>query len=107
LLLEPAGGAAAAERADAGAVRRRHRSAHLHAARQLGRGRRRRRRARGRPPGAAVLSMRHLASRAAPRGASAGVTLIELMVALAIGSFLLIGAVTVFVQSRASYRVTE
>jgi type IV pilus assembly protein PilW len=36
-----------------------------------------------------------------------GVTLIELMVALAIGSFLMIGAVTVFVQSRATFRVTE
>lgn len=37
----------------------------------------------------------------------AGVTLIELMVALAIGSFLLVGAVTVFVQSRASFRVAD
>jgi type IV pilus assembly protein PilW len=36
-----------------------------------------------------------------------GVTLIELMVALAIGSFLLLGAVTVFVQSRMTFRVTE
>jgi len=34
-------------------------------------------------------------------------TLVELMVALAIGSFLLVGAVTVFVQSRATFRVTE
>ena len=30
----------------------------------------------------------------------AGVTLIELMVAMAIGSFLMLGAMTVFVQSR-------
>jgi prepilin-type N-terminal cleavage/methylation domain-containing protein len=37
----------------------------------------------------------------------AGVTLIELMVALGIGAFLMIGAVTVFMQSRTSFRVTE
>lgn len=36
-----------------------------------------------------------------------GVTLIELMVALAIGAFLMIGAVTVFMQSRATFRLTE
>ncbi|MFL2547139.1 MAG: PilW family protein [Candidatus Rariloculaceae bacterium] len=36
-----------------------------------------------------------------------GVTLIELMIALSIGSFLMIGAVTVFVQSRTVFRVTE
>jgi type IV pilus assembly protein PilW len=40
-------------------------------------------------------------------GAEAGLTLIELMVALAIGSFLMAGAVTVFVQSRTTLRVTE
>jgi type IV pilus assembly protein PilW len=34
-------------------------------------------------------------------------TLIELMVALAIGAFLMIGAITVFMQSRATFRVTE
>ncbi len=34
-------------------------------------------------------------------------TLIELMVALAIGSFLLLGAVTVFVQSRATFQVAD
>jgi len=34
-------------------------------------------------------------------------TLIELMVALAIGSFLMIGAVTVFMQSRTTFRITE
>jgi type IV pilus assembly protein PilW len=37
----------------------------------------------------------------------AGMTLIELMVALAIGSFLMIGAMTVFMQSRTTFRVTE
>jgi len=37
----------------------------------------------------------------------AGMTLIELMVALAIGLFLMIGAVTVFLQGRATFRVTE
>jgi type IV pilus assembly protein PilW len=37
----------------------------------------------------------------------AGVTLIELMVALAIGAFLMLGAVTVFMQSRTAFRVTE
>ena len=36
-----------------------------------------------------------------------GMTLIELMVALAIGAFLMIGAITVFVQSRMTFRVTE
>src|SRR5690606_18717744 len=36
-----------------------------------------------------------------------GMTLIELMVALAIGSFLLLGAVTVFVQSQAAFRLNE
>jgi type IV pilus assembly protein PilW len=36
-----------------------------------------------------------------------GVTLIELMVALAIGSFLMIGAFTVFMQSRTTFRVNE
>ena len=36
-----------------------------------------------------------------------GMTLIELMVALAVGSFLLIGAITVFVQSRTTFRVTD
>ncbi len=36
-----------------------------------------------------------------------GLTLIELMVALAIGAFLMIGTITVFVQSRTTLRVTE
>lgn len=37
----------------------------------------------------------------------AGMTLIELMVALGIGSFLMIGAVTVYMESRSTFRVTE
>jgi type IV pilus assembly protein PilW len=37
----------------------------------------------------------------------AGMTLIELMVALAIGAFLMIGAITVFMQSRVTFRLTE
>ncbi len=37
----------------------------------------------------------------------AGMTLIELMVSLAIGSFLMIGAMTVFTQSRTTFRVNE
>ena len=36
-----------------------------------------------------------------------GMTLIELMVALAIGAFLMLGAMTVFMQSRTTFRVTE
>lgn len=36
-----------------------------------------------------------------------GVTLVELMVAMAIGSFLMIGAITVFMQSRTTFRVNE
>ncbi len=36
-----------------------------------------------------------------------GITLIELMVALAIGSFLMIGAVTVLMQSKTAFRVLE
>ena len=34
-------------------------------------------------------------------------TLIELMVALAIGAFLMIGAITVFMQGRTTFRITE
>jgi type IV pilus assembly protein PilW len=37
----------------------------------------------------------------------AGMTLVELMVALAIGSFLMVGAVTVFMQSRTTFRMNE
>jgi len=40
-------------------------------------------------------------------GAQGGVTLIELMVALAVGSILIIGAVSVFSSSRNTYRVNE
>jgi type IV pilus assembly protein PilW len=36
-----------------------------------------------------------------------GLTLIELMVALAIGAFLMIGAVTVFMQSRTTFRLND
>ncbi len=36
-----------------------------------------------------------------------GMTLVELMVALAIGSFLMLGAITVFMQGRATFRVNE
>jgi len=36
-----------------------------------------------------------------------GMTLIELMVALAIGAFLMLGAMTVFMQSRTTFRITE
>jgi len=42
-----------------------------------------------------------------PRPQQSGMTLIELMVALAIGAFLMIGAMTVFMQSRTTFRVTE
>jgi type IV pilus assembly protein PilW len=43
----------------------------------------------------------------AARRRQAGVTLIELMVALAIGMFLMAGAVTVFMQGRQTFRLTE
>jgi type IV pilus assembly protein PilW len=36
-----------------------------------------------------------------------GMTLIELMVALGIGAFLMLGAMTVFMQSRTTFRITE
>src|SRR5512138_738826 len=36
-----------------------------------------------------------------------GMTLIELMVALAIGAFLMIGAITVFMQSRTTFRLND
>ena len=41
------------------------------------------------------------------RSRDGGMTLIELMVALGIGSFLMIGALTVFMQSRTTFRVNE
>jgi type IV pilus assembly protein PilW len=47
------------------------------------------------------------ALKVAERRAIAGVTLIELMVALAIGMFLMIGAITVFMQGRTTFRITE
>lgn len=50
---------------------------------------------------------RYAISRAAPRQPIDGMTLIELMVALAIGSFLIIGALTVFSQSRTTFRINE
>ena len=48
-----------------------------------------------------------LSDRRTLRRRAAGVTLIELMVALAIGGFLMIGAVTVFVQARQTFRLTD
>ncbi|HEY6507551.1 MAG TPA: PilW family protein [Vicinamibacterales bacterium] len=42
-----------------------------------------------------------------PRSRATGMTLIELMVALGIGSFLMVGALTVFMQSRMTFRVNE
>jgi type IV pilus assembly protein PilW len=42
-----------------------------------------------------------------PRRYSGGVTLVELMVALAIGSFLIIGSVQIATQSRHAFRVNE
>jgi type IV pilus assembly protein PilW len=51
--------------------------------------------------------MNALARILSPRDRAGGMTLIELMVALAIGSFLMIGAITVFMQSRATFRSTD
>ncbi|HZF28851.1 MAG TPA: PilW family protein [Gammaproteobacteria bacterium] len=48
-----------------------------------------------------------LSDRRRLRRRAVGVTLIELMVALAIGAFLMIGAVTVFVQARQTFRLTD
>jgi type IV pilus assembly protein PilW len=42
-----------------------------------------------------------------PRGRQPGFSLIELMVALLIGLFLMLGAITVYNQSRATYRASE
>ena len=53
-----------------------------------------------------VPGFRMMASAPSHR-ADTGLTLIELTVALAIGAFLLLGAMTVFVQDRAAFRVTE
>ena len=41
------------------------------------------------------------------RSSHAGLTLIELMVALAIGMFLMIGAVTVFMQGRTTFMIAH
>ena len=41
------------------------------------------------------------------RRAARGVTLVELMVAVAIGAFLMIGAMTVFVQSQTTFRINQ
>ena len=41
------------------------------------------------------------------RRREAGLTLIELMVAMLIGIFLALGSVTVFTQSRSSYRTSD
>jgi len=50
--------------------------------------------------------MRHAPRRAAT-SVQAGVSLIELMVALLIGLFLMIGAVTIYTQSRSTYRALD
>jgi type IV pilus assembly protein PilW len=42
-----------------------------------------------------------------PRRRARGVTLIELMVAVAVGAFLMIGAMTVFMQSQTTFRVNQ
>lgn len=49
----------------------------------------------------------HRLTYAAARKHIAGVTLVELMIALAIGTFLIAGAVTVFERGRATFRVIE
>jgi type IV pilus assembly protein PilW len=51
--------------------------------------------------------MRTLLSRRTLRRHALGLTLIELMVAVAIGAFLMIGAMTVFMQSRTTFRVNQ
>lgn len=52
----------------------------------------------------AKQSARHAAS---ARTAQAGVSLVELMVALVLGLFLIFGAVTIYSKSRTTYRTTE
>ena len=51
--------------------------------------------------------MRSAHSPLAHRRFARGLTLVELMIAVTIGLFLLVGAMTVFVQSRATYRSTQ
>jgi type IV pilus assembly protein PilW len=55
------------------------------------------------------VAMRFGAAPRAPRARrrTLGLTLVELMIALAVGSFLLLGAITVFVQSRNTFRVAD
>jgi type IV pilus assembly protein PilW len=52
------------------------------------------------------MNAAHTNNMTQPRPQS-GMTLIELMVALAIGAFLMIGAMTVFMQSRTTFRVND
>src|SRR5690606_37211600 len=108
--------APAAERRRQRRLRRLGRSAHLHDRRELDRARRGHADVQPRRPGAGVLSAMSRSRtvgrgrrpvRAALARRMSGVTLVELMVALAIGSFLLIGAITVFVQSRETFRVAD
>src|SRR4030095_10491485 len=67
----------------------------------------------GRGAGARGAATAHLCAHDAnmktiiPRHLLRGLSLIELMVALTIGSLLIIGAVTVYVQSRSTYRINE
>lgn len=49
----------------------------------------------------------HSSGALSSRKSTAGVTLIELMVAVAISGFLMIGAITVFMQARTSFRINE
>ena len=51
--------------------------------------------------------MRTQALGTTPRRLARGVTLIELMVAVAVGAFLMIGAMTVFMQSQTTFRVNQ
>ena len=51
--------------------------------------------------------MRTQAFGPAPRRLECGVTLIELMVAVAVGAFLMIGAMTVFMQSQTTFRLNQ
>src|SRR5690606_29311125 len=106
---------AAAERRRKRRLRRRRGAAHVHDRCELDGARRRNAYAHARDPRAGVLGpmkRRFLAgadrnARVGPMRSAAGMTLVELMVALAVGSFLLIGAITVFVQSRATFRVAD
>src|SRR5690606_30188137 len=109
---------AVAERRRHGRARRRHGSADLYDRGPLDRGRPRHADASPRDSGPGAMSLareigiprpkrRRAPARRAVAGRTGGMTLIEIMVALAIGSFLLIGAITVFVQSQTAFRVSE